>query len=168
MQVPGAQVAEAERRFIRDLATCYNEPSAIIVNIGVMWGCTMWCLRDGAPQAQLCGVDIAPESFVIENEKGLDAMIIKGDSRTLAFPAPVALLLIDGGHHYETVRADIANWLPRVTGAVVFHDYAPAWYNLQLFPHIEGVRRAVDEWRAANPGWLDLGAPDSLKAFRLK
>ena len=36
LTVPGAQVTEAERRFIRDIAVAYNNPQAVLVNIGII------------------------------------------------------------------------------------------------------------------------------------
>lgn len=50
----------------------------------------------------------------------------------------IRFLFIDGDHRYESVKADIRNWLPRVVrgGVVLFHDYASH----------EGVLPAVDEF----------------------
>jgi predicted O-methyltransferase YrrM len=49
---------------------------------------------------------------------------------------PLRLLYLDGLHHYEAVREDVAAWAPHVLpgGFVVFDDYA-----------VEGVQRAVAE-----------------------
>lgn len=170
MTVPGAQVTEAERRFIRDIAVAYNQPDKVILNVGIMWGCTLWCLRDGAPTAQLYGVDIAPDNWQIEDRAVLNATILQGDSRTMRFEQPIDVLLIDGDHHYDVVKADIANWLPRVKkgGTVIFHDYAPTQHNMDQFPHLIGVRQAVDEWFSNRPEWQALATPDSLRAFRWK
>ena len=48
------------------------------------------------------------------------------------------MVFIDAGHDYDSVREDIANWLPKVRpgGIVAGHDYQ------QRFP---GVQRAVAE-----------------------
>lgn len=168
LQVPGAQVTPAERQFIHDLAAQYNRPDAVLVNIGIMWGCTLWCLRAGAPLAQLYGVDIAPKAYDIKSEAELHAMILEGDSRTLFFDLPIDVLLVDGDHHYDVVDADIKNWVPRVRkgGTLIFHDYSPTQHNLDTFPHLEGVRRAVDELCEREPHWKALTAPDSLKVLQ--
>ncbi len=170
LTVPGAQVTDAERRFIRDIAVAYNNPQAVILNVGIMWGCTLWCLRDGAPQAQLYGVDIAPDNWQIVERDQLNATILQGDSRTMEFDKPIDVLLIDGDHHYDVVKADIENWLPRVRqgGTVIFHDYAPTAGNMRQFPELEGVKRAVDEYFKNKSEWQALATPDSLRAFRWK
>lgn len=168
--VPGAQVTLAERDFIKQQAAAaagiFEEP--VFVNIGIMWGCTLWCLRAGAPAARLYGVDIAPDKWKIKDRDELRATIIEADSRTLGFDQPIHLLLVDGDHHYETVKADIANWAGRVIpeGVMIFHDYNPTPHNLRQFPELAGVRRAVDEWRAdKGRGWIEVPSPDSLRTF---
>lgn len=51
---------------------------------------------------------------------------------------PVDLVFIDGGHDYDSVRADIAAWQPLLAsgGILCGHDFTEAW---------DGVRRAVRE-----------------------
>lgn len=165
--VPGAQVTPAERRCIHDLAAQYNRSNAMMVNIGIMWGCTLWCLRAGAPLATLYGIDINPDGWTITDRMNLRAEIIKADSHNLAFAPLIDVLLIDGDHHYAAVAADIDNWLGRVRtgGVVIFHDYAPTESNLCQFPELEGVRRAVNEWQA-EAQWTVITAPDSLAVFQ--
>jgi cephalosporin hydroxylase len=170
MLVPGAQVTASERVKIRSLAQIishYN-PHPVVVNIGIMWGCTLWCLREGAPEANLFGIDIAPDKWPIQDRTALNATIIQADSRTCPFHLPIDLLLIDGDRHYATVKADIENWTPRlgVGGVVIFHDYSPTANNLRQFPELEGVKRAVDEWAAAHPEFeRQANAPGSLQVF---
>jgi hypothetical protein len=168
--VPGAQVTLAEREFIKQQAEAaagiFDEP--VFVNIGIMWGCTMWCLRAGSTTAKLYGVDIAPSKWEIKDRDKLRATILQGDSRTMAFDLPIHVLFVDGDHHYGAVRDDIANWTPRVApeGVVIFHDYAPALHNLTQFPEIDGVRIAVDEWRERRGRrWIEVPSPDSLRTF---
>jgi hypothetical protein len=168
--VPGAQVTNSERDYILKLSgdVTKNVESPVMVNIGIMWGCTLWCLRDGSPDAHLYGVDIVPDKWPITDVDDLKVHILKGDSRTLPFYNDIHLLLIDGDHHYETVSADIANWIPRVVpgGVAIFHDYAPSRMNMMQFPELEGVRRAVDEWFEQSTGWEKLAVVDSIVAFR--
>ena len=166
--VPGAQVTLDERRFFRNIASQYNRTSATIVNIGIMWGCTLWCLRDGAQYAKLYGVDLTPDKWQITERENLHATILQGDSRTLEFEDEIDVLLIDGDHHYDVVKADIENWIGRVKkgGSVIFHDYAPTELNMRQFPELEGVKRAVDEWSAANPQWKLIGTADSAIGFK--
>ncbi len=53
-------------------------------------------------------------------------------------PESIAALFIDGDHNYESVRRDIADYIPRVVkgGIAAFHDYSTYW---------PGVVKAVDE-----------------------
>jgi methyltransferase family protein len=77
-------------------------------------------------------------------EAGLDGVVVTVQSRAHEVPweAPVAFLLVDGLHDYESVARDYGHferWL--ADGALVaFHDYA------DYFP---GVVALVDELRAA-------------------
>ena len=50
--VPGAALTVAERLFLVDRAREVEErfgEEATIVNIGVLWGASLHCLREGAP-----------------------------------------------------------------------------------------------------------------------
>lgn len=169
LHVPGAQVTKNERRIIKRyselISNKYKEP--VMVNIGIMWGCTLWCLRDGAPNAIIAGVDITPEKWKITDEDELDVAVLEGDSRTMPFGWPIHLLLIDGDHHYDVVHADIENWVPRVTvgGIVIFHDYAPSELNMRQFPELEGVKRAADEYFATSEHWRQVDNTDSIQIY---
>ena len=58
-EVFGAQVMQDEREWIKnaaeDLSTRFDH--RYFVNIGVMWGCTMHCMRAGDASAALYGID---------------------------------------------------------------------------------------------------------------
>ena len=157
-----------ERAWLKDAAADavrrYGQPT--IVNIGVLWYASMYCLWAGAPEARLVGVDIKMQPDVIHPE--LQAEFIWGDSRVVhtTFKAPIHLLFIDGDHDYPVIKADIANWTPKVVpgGVVAFHDYAPS--KRHLIKHkLQGVRQAIDEW-AVTSGWSRISAPGSLAAFQ--
>ncbi len=57
---------------------------------------------------------------------------------------------IDGDHSYEGVKTDIATWWPKVRrgGVLAGHDYLDGTVGKTTF----GVKSAVDEFVAANPG----------------
>jgi hypothetical protein len=59
-------------------------------------------------------------------------------------PASIAVLVVDGGHHYPTVKQDLALYGPKVLprGLIFIDDYVPAY---------PGVMRAADEYFAASP-----------------
>ena len=145
---PGNALPLAERKFLKQLAS--KVPSAgVIVNIGVLLGASMYCLRAGNPTARLIGVDINRPPVV---HSALKAKFIIDDSRIchVKVAGPIDLLFIDGDHHYAVVKADISNWTPKLAprGVVIFHDYAPLPRDLAKNPQLEGVRRAVNEWQA--------------------
>ena len=170
MNVPGAQLTKKEREFIKSTVEklAQNDKHITMVNIGIMWGGTMWCLRAGAPHGKLYGIDIAPEKWKIVERQSLNAEIVKCDSRVCyeQFEKDIDVLLIDGDHHYETVKRDIEGWVPKCKGIVIFHDYAPTELNMKQFPELEGVKRAVDEYFSQHSEWKSIDTPDSIKAFK--
>ena len=159
LTVPGAAMTQPERQYLHDLAVEAASrfgPDCTIVNIGVGMGCSCICLRTGAPDATLIGVDIDPMV------KQGDWVPLRADSRRLVWPSPIHLLFVDGAHDYAAVKSDIQGWTPSVVpgGLVVFHDYG----NAEILPWTAGVRQAVDE--CMGDGWADLGLIDSIKAFK--
>lgn len=168
LNVPGAQLTKDEREKIKEFAASVDKPEPVMVNIGIMWGATMWCLREGAPKGQLYGIDLCPNKWQIVDRKKLNARIIEGDSRLVhqSFNKKIDVLLIDGDHHYNVVKADIENWVQKCKGIVMFHDYEPTQFNLKQFPELEGVKRAVDEYFKDKHQWIGFPAVDSLKAFK--
>jgi len=168
----GAQITRAEREFIKSttthIASTFSSPLA--VNIGVMAGCSMHCMRAGSYTIDLIGVDIEYGKYLIRHKAQLDAVLVEAESATYGrvFQRPIALLMIDGDHHYIQVHDDIAAWVPHVqlSGIVIFHDYAPSELNMRQFPELEGVRCAVDEYFDGNDNWEKIDGPDSIVAFR--
>ncbi|MEM8737091.1 MAG: class I SAM-dependent methyltransferase [Planctomycetota bacterium] len=74
--------------------------------------------------------------------------------------APIALLWIDGGHDYDTVKQDILDFCPHVQpgGVVVFDDI-----NEPDFP---GLVRAVNETIKQNPDFEHLGEIKNTGLYR--
>lgn len=145
---------EAARRF---------GPACVIVNIGVEHGCSLHCLRAGAPRATIYGLDVDNSRLV--GEPG--AVLMTGDSNKLwkGFGREVHLLFVDGGHDYKVVKGDLA-WLRYVVsgGLVVFHDYHDIHDGLA--PWIKGVRKAVDGWAGTADGWEATEMLHSIQVFR--
>jgi len=162
----GNALPQDERSWLKDVAS-YVPSGKLIVNIGVLLGASMYCLRAGAPKARLIGIDInLPPTDL---HPSLCAEFIVADSRVchVSVTVPIVLLFIDGDHHYAVIKEDIANWTPKIVpgGIVAFHDYAPLPRDLAKNPQLEGVRRAVNEWHDREH-WIRLKAPDSLAAFK--
>lgn len=168
LNCPGAQVTRAERELIKGYAGQYSG-NATMVNVGVMWGCTVHCLRAGNPAAHIFALDIK-YAWEIKYQELMNVTWMTGDSRTFHWDhMPIHVLLIDGDHHYDVVRKDIANWTRHVDvgGTVIFHDYNPTKHNLSQFPELEGVKRAVGEWISMEKGmWKPLPLVDSIASFR--
>ena len=169
---PGAALTQAERRWLRhaagNVARLFG-PHCTIVNIGVEHGASIHCLRAGAPDARIIAVDVDLERIPPKRPDLMRAELVQGDSREVWRDyegLEVALLFVDGGHEYEIVKADAANWGPsvQVGGVMAFHDYAPRPADLERWG-LGGVRRAVDEWAEGNRRWAKIPVVDSLAAF---
>lgn len=171
--IKGRDITTQERYWLRhypkgvlDWCTRGTGEKPTIVNIGVRYGASMYCLRAGCPQARLVGVDTHMERAWIGpqlDEHGR-LVLLKGDSRVCHTQVdyPVHFLFIDGDHHYDVIKADIANWTPKVIkgGTVAFHDYSPKAGAVKALPHLADVKRAVDEWvEAERPKWLPASVP---------
>ena len=175
LTVPGAALTRDERFLLKRLAndTVYAfQYPIVIVNIGVMWGASMHCLRAGAPKADLIGIDVDYASCKVHLPGTLSATtLIQADSTVYheAFTDDIHLLFIDGDHRYDTVSKDIAGWTPKVVlgGIVIFHDYAPKAIDLKRDPSLRGVCRAVDEWfKVCKHEWVKHTHVDSIVSFR--
>jgi hypothetical protein len=73
---------------------------------------------------------------------------IKGLSTDFSFECD--LVYIDACHKYECVVNDIKHWLPLTKQVISGHDYNTEDF-IKKYPHIEGVKRAVNDM---------LGVPD--------
>lgn len=173
LTVFGWSVRRQERAWLRNTAALIEKkfPKPVIVNIGVLHGATMHCLRAGSSSAQLFGIDIDYKTYPVEREKALRATMIKGDSGVchIDFHPEIHFLFVDGDHRYSGVSADIVGWAHKVVigGIIGFHDYAPAAVNLRASPEIVGVRKAVDEWIAREGDhWKSLQPVKSVRGFR--
>lgn len=168
--VKGSVLLLSERAWLsaaaKTLEERFGEP--VIVNIGIMQGASMHCLRAGAPAAKLFGVDL--NITLVLRPDMLQATLLKGNSKVLwkTFKYPIHCLFVDGDHRYATMQKDIAGWVPKIAvgGVVIFHDYNPAEKD-KGHCFIEGVKRSVDEYftRCATP-WQDIPTVGSLKVFK--
>ena len=166
----GKAIIPVEREWLRSTAAEVEAEfgaDTVIVNIGIFRGATMYCMRAGAPNARMVGIDtVYPQGHVLD--KHLHAKVIKGDSGRLceSFEGPVHLLFIDGDHSYAGVKADIEGWTPKVApgGIVCFHDFAT---EPKVAAKHAGIKRAVLEWEQThNLKWYLLAPVGSLRAYR--
>ena len=90
--------------------------------------------------------------------------LVVGDSRTAEPPPePCAIVLVDGDHSYEGVRADFEAWHDRVRtgGHMLFHDAVGGQLSR---PH-EGVIRFVEELQRDGRGFVRRGEAGTLVDF---
>ena len=168
--VKGSVLLLSERKWLRAAARRLEERfgKPVLVNIGIMQGASMHCLRAGSSAAELYGVDINIAKVLRSDI--LQAILLKGNSKTLwkTFQHPIHGLFVDGDHRYDTVKRDISGWVPKIVvgGVVIFHDYNPAEKD-KGHAFIEGVHRAVDEYFSRHARqWQDIPTVGSLKVFK--
>ena len=149
-----AQLFPAEKSLLYRLAQESAQrfgPNIQIVNIGVRQGGSLHCLRAGAPEAILFGVDVDLDTISIVGDPR--ATLVEGDSNDQGIQSkiqpPIHLLFIDGDHSYEAVSGDIKGWTPKVVpgGIVALHDYHQQHHRTDF-----GIKMAIDEWMQ-QPSW---------------
>lgn len=166
----GERITPGERCLLyavaAEIAKRFERP--IVVNIGVSWGASVHCLYAGAPGARLVAIDKDFASRPVQSVYALSGVeFVETFSNVYgrSFEEPVHLLFVDGGHEYETIKADIDAWIPHIPtgGLAIFHDYAPSPRDRD---RLAGVERAVDEWHGANLFcWLQVVKVDSVTVF---
>lgn len=159
------------------LYTLAKESIGCIVEIGSWIGRTTACLALGAMEANPVPSVYAVDNWMYENSyerfttnikiagvndyiipiriKSEDAFISKVPSE--AFLDGIGFLFIDGDHHYEYVKKDIA-WIKYVKkgGKIAFHDYGD---------DIGKVGSAVREYLNDKGGLVKINQVESLIVF---
>lgn len=150
-----------EQYVLRGLAEA-TDPR-IIFEIGTFEGQTTLALAEATPRADIFTLDLprgasVPHAVVHEAESvardstgayfsatmaAARITQLRGDSRSFDFSpwfGKCDLVLVDGGHDYETAKSDTENALRlrSASGIIVWDDYIPGW---------PGVVHAVDELR---------------------
>ena len=76
-------------------------------------------------------------------------MVAYSQDAAPAVPDRIGVLVVDGDHHYESVRRDLALYAPKLLpgGLVFVDDYVPAY---------AGVQKATDEFFEGNTGFTIL------------
>jgi hypothetical protein len=121
-----------------ELGSYYGRSSLVISQVRPLFCIDNWTTGAETSTGPENPGDIMPD--FIANIAGTACLPIRGQTVDVGktFAQPIAFLFIDASHDYESVRADMDAWLPKlIPGAiVVFHDYQPN------FP---GVVKAVGE-----------------------
>ena len=152
-----------------------------IFEFGTYDGSTTLLLARAAPGARITTLDLPPELLgkldpIAEQQLSLVGGVgskfrdqpersritqLLGDSRTFEsdhYKNQMNLVLVDGSHEYESVRADSENALNMLApgGMIIWDDYAPQW---------PGVVRAVDELSSSTGLELAQLAPTELVVY---
>jgi len=109
-----------------------NRNLRTVLEIGVRWGTStnafLYGMRDRErkdPQLQLYSMDIANCEKVVQDDSLKPYWtFMEGDSKTLPWNKEIDVLLIDGNHSYEGVKADYERFEPFVKegGIILLHD----------------------------------------------
>jgi hypothetical protein len=170
LDVPAAALTENERWLIYNLSQEFDEGEPLFFGIGVMWAGSFHCMRAGNASAKIYGLDIDYKTYLIHCADSINGEWLQGDSRTYKFDKQIDFLFVDGAHDYETVKTEIANWkdLVKVGGIIAFHDFKPKQVDIDLFPDIIGVNKAVMESELTGKNFIQIAQVDSIIAFRRK
>lgn len=97
-----------------------------------------WLGSDDDPTQELSKKEDVFSIFKKNMEKFSNIEIHKGFSHDISssFDEKVDMVFIDADHHYEAVKQDIEDWLPKTKKLICGHDYQQGW---------SGVMKAVDE-----------------------
>ncbi len=149
---------EDERVFLfkkaREIANTFEEPR--MVNIGVEYGASLHCLRAGAPEATIYGVDL--DTSKLEGDPR--AVLLEGDSSdgdvSRRVRKPVHLLFIDGDHSYAGVMGDLERWADKVVpgGILILHDHVISREHPHWQEWIKDVPLAAQVWLEEQPEGL--------------
>lgn len=144
-------------------------PNPLIVNIGANVGTSAIAMLENRPDAFIFSIDTRPCPEERENiiACGLDpsrVVRLLGDSAGIGrnFPYQPDLVFVDGAHHDEGVRGDIAAWLPKCKSIMLYHDYHHPRYAEKPGVHLDQI---VDE---AMAGWERIGEARYLVGFKRK
>lgn len=160
-------------RFLRD-----KNDIKTIVEIGVMHGGTSAIFKQCFPEAEVVGVDIAPEAvgrLELAEEHGFEVVV--GDSfqeatrnRVMAGLSrkEIDFLFIDGSHLYESVKKDYEVWSP-VARIVALHDIADApqnggvpafWKELKNKKQPRLIKEFIESEDDGRATWAGIGVID--------
>lgn len=172
---PPVPAYQAPGEFGRLWELVSSRPHARVLEVGSLFGGTLWAWSHLPAIETLISVDMATEwphvrDGVRESRRfwpewfgaRCDFVMVEGDSRapeTVAqVTGPFDFAFIDGDHTYEGVRADWLNYSPmmRPGALVAFHDTWPNGDRVE-----PGVVRWIDELRHELPS-IEWTSPDGV------
>jgi len=169
---PNPQTVD-EVNYLKELVQSLPQ-NPVIVNIGAERGTSTIAMLETRPDAYIFSIDTDECDGERKNAEraGMDLrhiVRVLGRSQEIGkfWPYVVDMVFIDGDHHYEGVKGDIAVWKGLVVsgGILAFHDYfegPPPAHNPS------GAGEAVREMMVESNDVHMIRLVDRLMAFRKK
>lgn len=161
-------ITAQERIALRNLAGLVPQ-NGNILNIGVEYGASVWCLAAGAPSANIYAVDLDLSKAIWPRHTGLHKIEQSSYVTLQTWTNPIDLVFVDGDHSLVGIWTDIGFTKHiRPGGYIAFHDCYDwedrerAWRHR---PDLIPVNKAVSEW-VFMVGWQELTAVDSIRTFQ--
>jgi len=139
----------------REVIFAAAQAGSVILNVGIEYGASIHCLRAGNPNCYIVAIDLIGDEKFEGDRSGVQ--FIKGDSMQLVLENGVDVAFIDGGHDYETVKKDIAQFAPVTRKLLLFHDYSDQEMHA-------GVKQALDEWESSE--WEKIDQVDTIAVYK--
>lgn len=155
-------LSDVEREYLFEIA----KESNIIINVGIEYGASIHCFREGNPDAQIIAIDIigddkfegdVGESYVIsdlykrvksptifdiiKNAERSSVLFVEADSNSLDIGVEAGVIFVDGCHWGECFQNDVEKYSKLATKYLLFHDYSDD-------PPHRGVKAALDNWQS--------------------
>lgn len=163
-------LSEKEREYLFDIA----KESRAIINVGVQYGASVHCFKEGNPNATIIAIDLDGNKdfegnldyVLIENDPITNATInefenyvifVKGNSNTIEIDVTADVIFIDGCHWGECLQNDIEKYSALATKYILFHDYSDA-------PPHKGVKQELDNWQSKD--FVKIDQIDTIAVYK--
>lgn len=174
-------LTDKERQYLFDIA----KESDTIINVGIEYGASVHCFRQGNPNVTIIAIDLIgnqkfegevnaillfeeedfafpkdyvfPENFFTSEESFV--VFIEGNSNTINIEAKSDLIFVDGCHWGECLQNDIEKYSALATKYLLFHDYSDD-------PPHKGVKQALDNWQSEH--FVKIDQIDTLAVYKRK
>ena len=139
----GGQYPVVAGRILYDYAKA-GPGEGYIVELGREYGGSTFILAAGTKSAhreQVISIDISTNPIInshhftmldiLHFSDTIISMVVSSSDASNVVNVPIRLLLIDADHHYESVKADIENYYPKVVdgGIILLHDILNKEYS---------------------------------------
>ena len=160
MRTKGTEGDSELRRLCKEVRNIIGD-SPTIVELGSYMGESSLIFAEEFPNGKIYCIDsweggfdesdnCSGDDYVdVENQFNLRMDMVKNITKIKGLSTSVGfecdLIYIDACHKYECVKNDIIHWMPFVKMVISGHDYYEDINIINQYPHIKGVKIAVDE-----------------------